>query len=153
MSASLSLQKFLPYRCTSLAQRISLSLSRIYTDRFAISIADWRILVTLAERGEITARELTALTSMDKVRVSRALASLEERGLVKRRPCERDSRAAQVKLTASGRALYRRVVPEALAWEAGLVSALTAKERSTFYSLIDKLETRLDELGDQGQAQ
>ena len=64
MSTSLRLQDFLPYRCTSLAQRISLSLSRIYTDRFGISIADWRILVTLAEHGEITARELTTLTSL-----------------------------------------------------------------------------------------
>jgi len=148
MSTSLRLQDFLPYRCTSLAQRISLSLSRIYTDRFGISIADWRILVTLAEHGELTARVLTELTSMDKVRVSRALASMEERKLVARRPCPDDSRASLVKLTSAGRALYRRVVPDALAWEASLVSALSPREQSTFYALVDKLESRLDSMGD-----
>jgi len=153
MSTSLRLQDFLPYRCTSLAQRISLSLSRIYTERFGISVADWRILVTLAEHGELTARDLTERTSMDKVRVSRALASMEERSLVLRRPCPQDSRASQVRLTAAGKSLYRRVVPEALAWEQGLVSALTPREQSSLYALIDKLESRLEQMSDEAGVQ
>lgn len=143
----LSLQSFLPYRCTRLAQSMSVALSRIYTSEFGLSVADWRIIVTLAEHGELTARTLTERTTMDKVRVSRALASLEQRSLVRRRPCEQDSRAALVALTEAGLALYRELAPQALAWEADLSSAFSAGERDTFLNLLDKLETQLAQLG------
>jgi DNA-binding MarR family transcriptional regulator len=83
---------------------------------------------------------------MDKVRVSRAVAGLVDRGLLQRRPCERDSRSSQLSLTGRGRRLYRRIAPRALDWERRLVAELDAAERSALFAALAKLERRLSEI-------
>jgi len=148
MQHALSLTRFLPYRCNALARKISVSLSRIYTERFGISIPEWRVLVTLAEYGELQAKQIGELTSMDKVQVSRAVTGLLGRKLLQRRPCERDSRAALLCLSAAGTDLYQRIEPEALAWERSLLAPLGPAERDTLFTLIDKLELQLEGMPD-----
>lgn len=143
MQHALSLTRFLPYRCTALARKISVSLSRIYTERFGISVPEWRVLVTLAEYEELQAKQIGELTSMDKVQVSRAVAGLQGRGLLQRRRCERDSRAALLRLSAAGADLYQHIEPEVLAWEQSLLAPLAPAERTTLFALIDKLELQL----------
>ncbi len=146
MNDQLRLQHFLPYRCNALAQQISVSLSRTYVERFGLTVPEWRTLVTLAECGELPAKQVAARTSMDKVRVSRAVALMLDKQLLVRSPCDQDSRSALLRLTRQGRALYRRIVPQALAWESELLQPLNAAERQTLFTLLDKLEGRLDEL-------
>jgi len=146
MTKKLTLAQFLPYRCNNLAEQISFSLSRIYVERFGVSIAQWRILATLGDSGEMQAKQIGQATNMDKVRVSRAVASLRSRDLLERKPCETDSRAALLSLSSSGRRLYGRIAPEALWWEEQLLQPLTAAERRTLFGMIEKLETRLVEM-------
>ncbi len=146
MDDKLSLQQFLPYRCNSLAQRISVSLARIYVQKFGITVPEWRTLVALSEYGELQSKQIAAHTSMDKVRVSRAVASMTDKGLLSRRPCDRDSRAAFLALTEAGLELYQRIVPEALAWEERLLAPLSEQEQRALFSALDKLDLRLAEL-------
>ena len=148
MSETLSLKQFLPYRCNNLAEQISVSLSRIYVDKFGITIPGWRILVTLAEYGELQAKEVARLTSMDKVRVSRAVATLLKRDLLDRRVCGNDSRATILSLSAAGNSLYQRIAPEALAWERKLVEPLSKSEQQSLLRILDKLEGRISELAE-----
>ena len=148
MSETLSLRQFLPYRCNNLAEQISVSLSRIYVDKFGITIPGWRILVTLAEYGELQAKEVARLTSMDKVRVSRAVATLLEKDLLHRRVCGNDSRATILSLSAAGNSLYQRIAPEALAWERKLVEPLSKSEQQSLLRILDKLEGRISELAE-----
>ncbi|MEH6584055.1 MAG: MarR family transcriptional regulator [Halioglobus sp.] len=151
MSETLSLKEFLPYRCNNLAEQISVSLSRIYVDKFDITIAGWRVLVTLAEYGELQAKDVAHKTSMDKVRVSRTVATLLQKDLLERRTCDNDSRATQLRLSEAGKRLYQRIAPEALAWERELVVPLTKSERQLFSGILDKLEIRLEELSQDGK--
>jgi len=146
MSDSLTLQHFLPYRCNRLAEQISVSLSKIYVDQFGVSVAEWRVLVTLAEEGELRAKKIGHLTNMDKVRVSRAVSSLSDKNLIKRRSCDADSRATILNLTAAGRRLYQRIAPEALSWERSLLQPLSKSEHQALFRIIGKLEGRLAEL-------
>lgn len=148
MKQSLSLSQFLPYRCNNLGERISTSLSRIYVDRFDINISEWRILATLAEHGQLQARQISRQTHMDKVRVSRAVASLQARDLLVRQTCEHDSRASNISLTTEGTALFGQIAPEALAWEQKLLQPLGKSEQKTLFALLDKLELQLDTLAE-----
>ncbi len=147
MEQTLTLQNFLPYRCANLAEKISVSLSRVYVERFGISIAEWRIIATLGESRELQAKQISRQTNMDKVRVSRAVSSLESRGLLQRRPDAGDSRAALLSLTSAGVDLYSELVPQALDWERALVEQLSADERDTFFRILDKLESCLEAAG------
>jgi DNA-binding MarR family transcriptional regulator len=146
MKDALDLQQFLPYRCNNLAEKISVSLSKIYIEEFGISVAEWRILVTLAAEAELQAKQIVKLTSMDKVRVSRAVSSLTSKQLLKKRDCETDCRAALLSLNAAGNRLYKRIVPQALAWEQLLIQPLSQTEQKVLFQIIGKLEGRLLEL-------
>ncbi len=144
MADTLTLQQFLPYRFANLAEKISVSLSRVYVDRFGINIAEWRILATLGEFGELQAKQVARHSNMDKVRVSRAVASLTTKELIQRRPCPGDSRAALLHLSAAGRSLYLRLVPQALRWEQALVEPLSEEEQRLLSGVLDRLEAGLD---------
>jgi DNA-binding MarR family transcriptional regulator len=139
---SLALDGFLPYRLASLAQRLSTSLSGIYREEFGVSIAEWRVLANLAEKGELNPTEIAQQTSMDKARVTRALKDLRaKRCLVQRRDAG-DGRAYRLRLSAQGLALYRRIVPLALAWEAELLGALAPGEHELLLDILDRLDAR-----------
>jgi DNA-binding MarR family transcriptional regulator len=148
MTNNLTLQKFLPYRCVTLAERISTSLSRIYAEQFGVNVAEWRILTVLAEHHRLQASDVGQIVRMDKVKVSRAVASLVERGLLLRTPSKEDGRASDLRLSAAGKRLYRQIVPRALAWEQSLVEPLTAREQETLFRIFEKLEARVAMLED-----
>ena len=76
---------------------------------------------------------------MDKVAVSRAVASLMKRGLVERSADLDDRRRASLHLTRHGRAIHAEIVPLALKYEADLYQALSTEERQTLNGLCDRL--------------
>jgi DNA-binding MarR family transcriptional regulator len=144
---TLILEQFLPYRLVTLSQRISHALSAIYREQFDISVAEWRILANLAEKGELNPSEIAQQTSMDKARVSRAIKELSDRGCVHKRRDEGDNRAYRLSLSPSGLVLYHQIVPLALAWEGELLDALDASEYRDLNRIIEKLGRRLGENG------
>ena len=138
------LEEFLPYRLNQLAQRASSTLATVYSQRFDLSIPQWRVLATLHAEPGLTARDVGQRATLDKVTVSRALARLTERGLVDRRTCSRDGRASVLRLSTSGRRLFARIAPLALAWERELLAGLSGRECELLGELIAKLDAGLD---------
>ncbi|WP_172132391.1 MarR family winged helix-turn-helix transcriptional regulator [Bradyrhizobium aeschynomenes] len=135
----LRLQHYFPYRLARLAEQVSLAVAEVYADRFALSRQEWRILAALGEQPRLPTKQIGRLTTLDKMNVSRAMQSLEARGIVSRSRDPEDGRERIVTLTAAGRALYRRIVPYALAREADLLGVLSAAEIATLDAAIDKL--------------
>ena len=138
------LEDFLPYRLNQLAQRASNTLATVYSQRFELSIPQWRVLATLHAEPGLTARDVGQRATLDKVTVSRALARLTERGLVDRRTCSRDGRASVLRLSTTGRRLFARIAPLALAWERELLAGLSGRECELLGELIAKLDAGLD---------
>ena len=91
--------------------------------------------------------QVCAYTNMDKARVSRAIQSLEDRGLISRTPSQQDQRLHDLQLTDAGQALLNKLVPEAQAWEAGLVSTLSVGEYRDLLNTMRKLERQLERIG------
>jgi DNA-binding MarR family transcriptional regulator len=140
---TLQLEAFLPYRVSRLAERVSRSLSRVYADRFGISVPEWRVLATLAESPGLTASAVAARTNLDKVKISRTVGQLEARKLLLRRASASDRRAATLRLSASGKRLFESIVPLAREWEAQLLGGLGAAERRQLFQFISTLEAQL----------
>ena len=134
------LERFLPYRLNVLASLTSQALAQIYAERFGLTIPGWRVLATLGQYGFRTARDIAAHGVMHKSTVSRATSQLEARGLVRRRPNREDRREELLELTEAGQEVYQAVVPEALAFEARLMSVLTPAEQGILMATIDKLD-------------
>lgn len=141
---SLALERFLPYRLVSLSQRISNALAAIYREEFGVSVAEWRILANLAEKGELNPTEIALQTSMDKARVTRAIKDLVGKRCVLKQRDTADQRAYRLRLSPAGVALYRKIVPLALDWEARLLGRLEAAEYRDLMRILDKLAAGLD---------
>ncbi len=147
----IDLDQFVTYRLSVLSSTWGAASERIYRQRFGLALREWRVLAVLSrlERSDdaMPASEIVRLTAVEKAGISRALASLERRGLVARAWSQSDGRRAHVTLTAAGRSLLRQLAPAALVRQAALLSALTPRERRTFFALLEKLERRVAELG------
>lgn len=145
----LDLNQFLPYRFNALADRISQALSRIYNERFGISVAQWRVLAWISHKDVLTAKQICEYTRMDKARVSRAVQTLEQRGFITRTQSSDDLRVQHLRLTEPGEQLLSALIPAAHGWEADLVGRLSVTEYRDLLNALGKLERQLDRLEQQ----
>ncbi len=143
----LNLDAFLPYRLSVLSNRVSDAIARQYSERFDLSIPEWRIIAVLGQTPNLSARDVAKLTAMDKVQVSRAVTSLVAAKRLARSGDSEDARIARLALTAKGRAIYEEVAPLALHLESLLLSSLSAQERNTLQTLMHKLDRQVSLLG------
>jgi DNA-binding MarR family transcriptional regulator len=146
----LDLDRFLPYRLSVLSNKVSDAIARHYSDRFGLSILEWRVMAVLGQYPKgapgLSAREVARRTAMDKVQVSRAVAALVSSRHVQRDGDEADGRVTRLSLTTRGRAIYDEIVPLALHLEAVFLAALTPGEREMLDGLMQKLTKQIDSL-------
>lgn len=138
-NTALRLEEFLPYRLWVLSSRLSRSLSRLYEERFDLSIPQWRVLAALGESPNLCADEICRITETDKVSVSRAVHSLLNQGRVERHRDGSDGRRARIRLTRRGKTVYRQLIPLALSLEDGLMHSLSTTEKRQLDRLLSKL--------------
>ncbi|AHI30911.1 MULTISPECIES: MarR family transcriptional regulator [Marinobacter] len=68
-----------------------------------VTQARWTTMVYLQQGGEgLTQRELARLMAIENPTLVRLLDSLEQQGLIERRPCPNDRRARRLHLTKDG---------------------------------------------------
>lgn len=135
----LDLEQFLPYRLSVLSNRISERIARLYAQRFNLGVTEWRIVAVLGLSPELSAGDVAQRTAMDKVAVSRAIASLIDAGRVEREVDDQDRRRAVLRLTPAGKEIYAGVVPLALAHERELLAPLDDAERQTLDTLLRRI--------------
>jgi DNA-binding MarR family transcriptional regulator len=143
----LNLDTFLPYRLSVLSNRVSDAIARQYSQRFDLSIPEWRIIAVLGQSPNLSARDVARRTAMDKVQVSRGVTSLVATRRVARSEDADDARISRLSLTAKGRAIYEEVAPLALRLESLLLSSLSAQERNTLETVMHKLDRQVSLLG------
>lgn len=138
----LALDEFLPYRLSVVAETVSNLIAKGYERQFGITIAEWRILAVLGESGKLTTQEVIDRTRMDRVRVSRAVIRLVDKGLLLRMPNPLDARAHILDFSSSGLAIYRQIVPLARSIQSKLAAALSPGEAKQFDLILKKLDAR-----------
>ena len=142
VQAQLKLDEFLPYQLNVCANLVSQALSRVYADRHKIGVPEWRVLVTLGEFGNMTAKAIGVHSHMHKTKVSRAVALLERRKLVVRRANRADLREAFLSLTPAGREIYNDLAPKALDFSRQLMETVDPADRTALSRALKKLTER-----------
>jgi DNA-binding MarR family transcriptional regulator len=151
-TGKLDLEHFLPYRLSVLSNTVSSALAGAYARRFGLTIPQWRVVAVLARSPGLSAAGVAERTAMDKVAVSRAVTGLARSGRVRRVLAAKDRRRSVLTLTARGRAVYRQIVPLALAYERRLLSELNPAEQAQFDQLLGRLQKRSWLLGSAGDS-
>lgn len=135
------IKKFLPFRLGVLSAKLSKHSGQVYRDRYRLSAPEWRVLAVLSQEGPLSVQEVVIETTMDKVRVSRALATLFKRQFIRRQIDAKDRRRSIIDLTEAGRATYQAIVPLVQAFEAKLIGGLSPQERTILEQALSKLRS------------
>ncbi|MBW3549504.1 MAG: MarR family winged helix-turn-helix transcriptional regulator [Proteobacteria bacterium] len=146
--AELDLEHFLPYRLSVLSNRVSSAIAQVYSERFSLSVTEWRVMAVLGRYPGLSANEVAQRTGMDKVAVSRAVSRMVDAGRLLRQMHDDDRRRSVLRLSRAGYTIYDQITPLALAFERRLLDGIDADERELLVRLLD----RLDELELQAEA-
>lgn len=140
------LAAFFPYKVRLLDRSVSASLTPVYESLFGLSVSEWRTMAVLGSHGTLSAKEIVALSGMDKVNVSRAIQGLREAGLLRRDIDGEDRRRALLRLTERGTDAFRTLVPLVLKREAELLAGLSVQERTTLLTLMERVRRNAEGL-------
>ena len=138
-SGGLDLSVFTPYRIAVLGRKMSEQLGVAYSNE-GLTIPEWRVLAVISQQDAVAARDVVARTPMDKMAVSRAVASLEAKKLILRERAE-DRRVAALKLSPKGKDVFERVSAIALSYERALLGARSGEERRALAAALERLES------------
>ena len=113
----------------------------IFAERIGcrLTTTQWAALSKLYEVGPKSQNELGRLTAMDIATIKGVVDRLADRGLCAVGVDPNDARRRHITLTAKGKALVETHAAAALAITEETLAPLTAKERQTLRSLLDKL--------------
>ncbi|MBI1244444.1 MAG: MarR family transcriptional regulator [Alphaproteobacteria bacterium] len=137
--APFALEAFLPYRLSVLSNTVSDAIAALYRSRFGLTMTEWRCIAILFRFAPVSAREVAQRGAMDKVQVSRAIATLVEKGLALQTTDRTDRRRSKLALSAAGRRLHDEILPLARGVEARLLATLDAHERASLDAALERL--------------
>ena len=139
----LQLESSFSFRVSILAKLLDRRLARLVGDQFGLALAEYRVLAQITMRPKSTVRAIAAGTFVDKAQVSRAVATLEDQGLIARTMSGTDRRSPEFTATRSGRALMNRIIPLRQAQENELAEHLA---RTDLAALTDSFQVLIERL-------
>jgi DNA-binding MarR family transcriptional regulator len=133
------LEEFLPYLLNQAAEVTSRGFQTQYRDRHGFSRTQWRVLANLGKFGAMTARDICRISHIEKTKVSRAVAGMEQAGLLSRTPSASDRRAEVLLLTDTGRRVFDELGQLAVSFDQDLRASLGQAEAETLTALLRRL--------------
>jgi DNA-binding MarR family transcriptional regulator len=138
-NAGFDLEEFLPYLLNQAAEATSRSFQSIYTRKYGMTRTQWRVLANLGRFGSMTASDICKRSHVEKTKVSRAIAALEQVGLLRRETSISDRRAEALHLTASGLKVFRDLGSSALEYDCDLRRRLGSIESDRLVAALKAL--------------
>jgi DNA-binding MarR family transcriptional regulator len=129
-----------------LSNRIGRAFYSEVETKYGVTIAEWRVMMTLAVEPGVTAAEITNRWAVEKMAVNRAIQRLIDNDHVSRTRDPNDRRSYQLALTAKGTKLYDKITPQADKRYNELVSAISEDELNTMVGALQKMIRRAEEL-------
>jgi DNA-binding MarR family transcriptional regulator len=126
-------------RLTVLSSRYMTPINSLLEKDRGLSRDDVTVTICLSITNAASAQEIVRYTGRPKNSVSRAVASLEERGFLRRDVDPGDRRSSRLALSPRGRLLFERIAACFRERDALLLHPLSDRERREFNRLLNKL--------------
>jgi len=107
--------------------------------RHNVSLATYRVLVTLARHDDQRLGDLAALAEVEMSTLSRLIGTMQARRLVTRRRSGKDARAVRIRITDQGRTLASRLAAAAGTFESALSRGLPARELQALKRALERI--------------
>jgi len=126
----MKLETYFPYLLAATAEAFSRKLVEVYGRTYGLSREEWRLLLLLADAGELSSLELAKRTTLDKVQVSRAAQKLEDKGLISRSVPASDRRLRVYTCSREGQELFSKVFPSVQTQADAILDNMSARDRA-----------------------
>ncbi len=107
--------------------------------KLGLSRDDVTVATCLSITNATSAQEIVRYTGRPKNSVSRAVASLEKRGFLRRYSDASDRRSSRLSLTSRGRRLFEQIAARLGERDSLMLGPLSERERDTFNRLLNKI--------------
>jgi len=124
------------------ARRAALSIIELFLERlapFGLKPVDFSVMSIICHNPGVTSRQLCAALNLLPPNLVGLIQSLESRGLIERQPHPRDGRAVGLHATPKGLDLMQQAEQTASELELEKTAKLTADERKTLLTLLQKI--------------
>lgn len=128
-----------PYLIGAVANLLASHGARLYHEAFDIGLTEWRLMWVLGHEAPITAAKASHIMGTDKGAVSRALAGLDRRGLVRLTSNPADGRERAIELSPAGWRLHAQISAVAQLRQRRLLSIYSAEESVLLKELLARL--------------
>jgi DNA-binding MarR family transcriptional regulator len=129
----------IPYLIGAVANLLSARGARLYRDAFDIGLTEWRVMWVVGHEAPITAATASHIMGTDKGAVSRALAGLDRRGLLRVTSNPTDGRERTIELSPAGWRLHAQISVMAKIRQRALLSIFSAEECAQLKELLARL--------------
>ncbi|GGF50827.1 hypothetical protein GCM10011332_00070 [Terasakiella brassicae] len=146
-SITFQLEKFFPYLVRIYYRAVSQSVSSIYEKDYDLTVSEWRAMAVLGNsKDPLSAGEIVTRSSIDKVKVSRAIAGLTKAGYLERRVDEGDRRKVALQLTRSGHYVFEELVEKVQELENKLLDGFSPEEKELLISFMARVRSNAEGL-------
>ncbi len=138
------LEQLLSFRLAVTQRLLDRQMTRLL-ERHDLSLAAYRVLLTIEAFDEIAAADLVRLVVVDKGLISRSCQDLTTRGLITARIDPSNARRKLLSLTEDGRARLAALKPDADARNTAIEDQLDPDERAALDRALTKITRHVSE--------
>jgi DNA-binding MarR family transcriptional regulator len=140
---TLDFERGIPFLVSALGNRLADIASRDVRKDLGIGLMEWRIVALLAVESRATPARVGQVSGVDKSVVSRAAATLEQRGLIEVEADAHGSRQTRLSLTDTGHELHDRGVQVAFERCDALLEGFSEDERELLTDFLKRAMANL----------
>ena len=142
-----SVDDLLLYRMGQFTAVAGAMVVRLCEGGHGVTRREWGVIAQLQGLPEgLPPSALAERMNRDRARTSRALGSLQAKGLVQRVTLPSDRRSARVSLTPAGQALYDTLMPQVQAINARILAVLDPAQKQAFDESLARLRAQAQQL-------
>lgn len=147
-----NITEHLLYHLSFTSELVSSREELMLQEACGLTLVEWRIMTIISTFAPISSKDITRVTTLNKVAVSRTIAKLTGEGLIERVVSETDQRMQYLSLTRAGKQQHRRARESFGRWSGSLLDVLSPKEVRDLKQGLMKLRVRLGEITDDERA-
>ena len=140
------------YHLSFTSELIGIRQELMLQEECGLTLSEWRIMSVVASFTPIASKDITRVTTLNKVAVSRSISRLTEDGLIERTVSDNDNRMQYLSLTREGRQRFRKARQVFERWSDSLLGDLGSDEVRQLKQTLMKLRKRLGEITDEERA-
>lgn len=144
MIPAADIDEILNIRVVRLASKLSLIFQRETLRPAGINVQQWRVLVSLAQFGDLHLRSLAQHSSQDPAHTSRVVKSMISNGWIESRPDKKDKRRTRYELTREGSKLIGKHWPDAKQFAADIAELFSKEEFNQFKEMLERASAACD---------